>query len=480
MSLPREFVFGAATAAYQIEGGVGEDGRIASIWDTFSHTPGAVLNGDTGDVACDHRHRWREDVTLMRELGLDAYRLSLAWPRLLDAHGNLLPDGVAFYRDLLGELKAAGIRTFATLYHWDLPQYLQDAGGWASRETAYAFARYARTAAQQLGDLVDMWATLNEPWCSAFLGYAAGVHAPGLTDQGASLAAAHHLNLAHGLAVQALREELGPETQVGVVLNLHVIYPEDPFDDSHLDAVHRVEMTGNHIFLGPMLAGTYPTDLVAATRHLTDWSFVHTGDLEIARQRLDFLGVNYYSVNTVRPGTGPVDLDAPTPWVAAPDVEFCPAPEPTTAMGWTIEPEGLYDLLRALDNAYPDVPLIVAENGAAFPDVLSDDAVHDPDRIDYLRAHLDAVERAVAGGAHVIGYFAWSLLDNFEWAFGYSKRFGLIYVDYPTQRRVPKDSALWYRDVIAAQRRQREQVAPVPPEPDTPVKKSWRDKLLGR
>lgn len=456
MTFPQDFLFGAATASYQIEGGVTEGGRIPSIWDTFSHTPGTIVNGDTGDVACDHYHRWAEDVALMKELGLDAYRLSIAWPRVMDADGALNPAGISFYRNLLEGLVEAGIKPLVTLYHWDLPQHLEDAGGWTNRATAEAFARYAEAMFREFGDLVHAWMTLNEPWCAAFLGYASGVHAPGIKDGGKALAAAHHLNLAHGLAIKAIRA-IDPAAQIGVALNLHVIHPANPDDASHLEAVARIARVGNHIFVGPMLEGTYPTELVADTRQYTDWSFVLPGDLEITRQRLDFVAVNYYSTNTVRP----LDSSAPdsgssgghgsgNPWVGCDDIEFLPPEGPTTQMGWGINPDGLYELLMALDLAVPGMPLMVAENGAACADVLEDGAVHDQDRIDYLASHLEAVERAIDDGANVIGYTAWSLMDNFEWAFGYEKRFGLIYVDYPTGERTIKESARWYSDAIAA------------------------------
>lgn len=459
MTFPKEFRFGAATASYQIEGGVTEGGRIPSIWDTFSHTPGNVANGDTGDVACDHFHRWREDVALMKELGLETYRFSIAWPRVMDETGALNSEGIAFYRDLLTELRAAGIAPLVTLYHWDLPQYLEDDGGWTNRATATAFARYAEAMVREFGDLVDTWLTLNEPWCSAFLGYASGVHAPGVQDGGAALAAAHHLNLAHGLAVSAMRT-VDPEAKIGVVLNLHVVHPADPEDAAHLEAVARVTRVGNHVFLGPMLEGTYPTELVAETRAYTDWSFVKPGDLEAIRQRLDLLAINYYSTNTVRPAEGERDPSSDghgsgNPWVGCDDIDFLPPEGPTTEMGWGINPEGLYELIHALDLASPDLPILIAENGAAYPDVLVDGEVHDADRIAYFVSHLAQVERAIEDGFNVVGYTAWSLLDNFEWAFGYEKRFGIVYVDYETGKRTPKDSALWYAEQIAAHQAER-------------------------
>lgn len=451
MTFPRDFVFGAATAAYQIEGSVTDGGRTPSIWDTFSAVPGTVRDGDTGAVASDHYRRWDQDVALMKEIGLTGYRFSLSWSRVMRPDGSVNTEGVAFYRRLLDALAEAGIRPLVTLYHWDLPQYLHDAGGWTSRETAVAFADYARVAARAFGDRVPEWITINEPWCAAFLGYAAGVHAPGLRDDAASLAAAHHLNLAHGLAAMALREELGEDARVGIALNLHVVHPEDPENDAHLEAVKRIQRVGNHIFLGPLLEGTYPIELVTETRHITPWSFVKPGDLEVTRQRLDFLGVNYYTADVVRPRTGEPEPES-SPWVGASDIEFVSPSGPTTEMGWAVVPEGLYELLTALDNVQPDMPLLITENGAAFPDRVIEGKVPDGRRIEYLRSHLGQVERALDVGVTVAGYYVWSLLDNFEWAEGYSKRFGLVHVDYETGERSLKESALWYRDVIASHR----------------------------
>lgn len=458
-TFPDSFVWGAATAAYQIEGAAGEGGRGPSIWDTFSRTPGRSQDGDTGDVAADHYHRWREDVTLMSELGLDAYRLSISWPRVQPGgRGPLNPEGVAFYRDLLDGLRAAGIAPYVTLYHWDLPQELQDAGGWVNRETAYAFAEYARAMARELGERVEVWTTLDEPWCSAFLGHAAGVHAPGHTDPAEALAAAHHLNLAHGLAASAIREELGDQARVSVTLNLHVTRPADPTRVADLDAAHRVDVVGNHVFLGPMLDGSYPIDLRQITRGITDASYVRAGDLGLIRQRIDLLGVNFCSTAYVRArGAGEAPgghgTGAASPWVGLDDVEFLEPTGPLTAMGWNIEPEGLYELLTALDNAYAGLPLMVTANGAAFDDVVGPDgAVHDPDRVDYVRRHLAQVSRAIADGADVRGYFLWSLMDTFEWSSGYSRRFGIVRVDHPTGTRTLKDSARWYAEVIRSGR----------------------------
>ncbi|OKL54198.1 beta-glucosidase [Bowdeniella nasicola] len=464
INLPDSFIWGAATAAYQIEGGASEGGRTPSIWDTFSHTPGNVERGETGDVAADHYHRYEADLDLLADLGVDAYRLSISWSRVMPGgRGPLNPEGVDFYRRLLTGLRERGILPVVTLYHWDLPQELQDTGGWPERATAEAFADYARVMAREFGDLVHTWTTLNEPWCTAFVGYASGVHAPGITDAGAALAAAHHLNLAHGLATRTIREELGEDARISITLNLHVIDPADEDNSADLAAAEKASLVGNKIFLGPLLDGTYPTALLANTRHLTDWSFVRAGDLNITRTRLDVLGVNYYSTNTVRhaEGGGGKGVGEHSPWPGCEDVEFLAPTGPLTTMGWNIEPRGLYDLLTALDTAYEGLPLAVTENGAAFDDVVTADGrIHDERRVAYLKDHLAEISAAVADGADVRGYFVWSLLDNFEWSYGYAKRFGIVHVDYETQQRRLKDSALFYRGVIAEHHTRRAERSP--------------------
>ena len=457
--LPADFLWGSATAAYQVEGAAQEDGRGPSIWDTFSHTPGKTLGGDTGDVAVDHYHRVAEDVAIMRDLGLQAYRFSVSWPRVQPTgSGEFNQAGLDFYSRLVDELLAAGIKPVVTLYHWDLPQALEDEGGWTNRQTAYRFAEYGRRLAEVLGDRVHLWTTLNEPWCSAYLGYASGVHAPGVTDEVAALRAVHHLNLGHGLAARAIKDVLGQDAPISVTLNLHVTRaasdaPED------LEAKRRIETIGNEVFLGPMLEGAYPAELFTDTASITDWSFVEDGDLETIRVPLEVLGVNYYSTNRVKhghfltgdgePGPDGHRLSSRTPWVGADDVEFVAQPGPHTAMGWNIEPQGLVDLLLELHTRYPGLPLAITENGAAFVDEVSEDGrVHDQDRVDYLHDHLDAVAAAIEAGADVRGYFVWSLFDNFEWAYGYDRRFGVVRVDYDTLERTPKDSARWYAEVV--------------------------------
>jgi beta-glucosidase len=450
-AFPDHFLFGSATAAYQIEGAAHEDGRGPSIWDTFSHTPGRVLHGDTGDVACDHYHRLDADLDLMARLGLDAYRFSISWPRILPTgRGAVNQRGLDFYRRLADGLRDRGITPLATLYHWDLPQALQDAGGWGSRDTSAAFADYAGIVGDALGDRIGMWTTLNEPWCSAFLGHASGVHAPGIADPVIALRAAHHLNLAHGLALQALREREPSTSEFSVSLNLQAVRPDRPED---ADAVRRIDALANRVFTGPMLAGAYPEDLLADTASVTDWSFVQDGDLAAIHQPLDAIGINFYSTSRVREwdGVGASNHSAghndssTSPWPGADSVQFLPQPGPHTDMGWNIDPSGLYELIMRMHRENPGTALMITENGAAFPDIVSADGrIHDPERIDYLRLHLAVVLRTIAEGADVRGYYAWSLMDNFEWAYGYDKRFGLVHIDFDTLERTPKDSALWY------------------------------------
>jgi beta-glucosidase len=447
-----DFVFGSATASYQIEGAATEDGRGPSIWDTFSHTPGKVWNGDTGDIADDHYHRVDEDLDLIQSLGLDAYRFSIAWPRIQPTGtGAANQAGIDFYSRLVDGLIARGIRPVATLYHWDLPQALEDEGGWTNRATALAFAEYARIIGAALGDRVHTWTTLNEPWCSAYLGYGSGAHAPGVTDPLAALQAVHHLNLAHGLAITELRKVVSNDPEYSVTLNLHVVRGTGAGSE---EAVRRIDALANRAFTGPMLHGSYPDDLLADTAEITDWSFVLPGDLEIIHQDIDVLGVNYYSTTSVAlwDGTHPRQRNdghkdvGGSPWPGSSEiVEFLEQAGPYTEMGWNIAPDGLEDLLMDLHAEFPGQAMMITENGAAFPDVVAEDgAIHDADRVDYLRRHFTAAHRAIERGVDLRGYFVWSLMDNFEWGYGYSKRFGIIRVDYDTLVRTPKDSAHWY------------------------------------
>jgi beta-glucosidase len=445
---PAGFAWGAASASYQIEGATTEDGRGRSVWDTFAHTPGAILGGDTGDVACDHYHRYREDVGLLADLGATHYRFSLAWPRLQPGgRGPLNEAGLGFYDRLVDELLQRGVRPWATLYHWDLPQELEDAGGWPERDTAHRFAEYAAAVYARLGDRVANWTTLNEPWCAAYLGYAAGVHAPGRREPAAAVRAAHHLMLGHGLAIQAMRDH-DASRSFGVTVNL---YPVDPAGDSDADrdAARRIDAQMNRQFLDPMLRGAYPADLLRDLEPVSGSAHIREGDVQVIAQPLDFLGVNYYTRHVVRAGEGPRQApDSVSPWVAADDVEFAGRGLPATEMGWEIDPQGLHEVLTRVHREYGPPPLFVTENGAAFPDEIGPDgAVADQRRVDYLDAHFRAAARAIADGVDLRGYFVWSLTDNFEWAWGYSRRFGLVYVDYATQRRVPKQSAHWLAQV---------------------------------
>ena len=446
LRFPPDFWWGAATAAYQIEGAVAEDGRTPSIWDTFCAEPGRVVDGQTGAVAADHYHRYRDDVALMREIGLSAYRFSVSWPRVQPGgRSGANPAGLAFYDRLVDELLGAGIKPAATLYHWDLPQELEDRGGWTARDTALRFADYAAAVADRLGDRVKLWCTLNEPWCTAFLGYGLGVHAPGRTSPGDGLLATHHLLLAHGLAAQALRAAV-PSAQVSIALNQGAVRPltDSPADR---DAARRIDGLLNRIFLDPIMTGAYPADVMADTAPVCDWSHVRDGDLAVIAAPLDALGVNYYAPDLVSAAPSPVE--EPSPYPASQGVAFHQTPGPRTEMGWTVDPTGLREVLLRLHATYPGLPLYVTENGAAYDDAVdADGRVRDGDRIAYLRDHMAAAHEAMRAGADLRGYFVWSLLDNFEWALGYGKRFGLIRVDYDTQRRTLKDSALWYRDVI--------------------------------
>ncbi|GAA5016677.1 GH1 family beta-glucosidase [Terrabacter aeriphilus] len=461
--VPQDFVLGVATAAYQIEGARHEGGRTDSIWDTFSHTPGAVVGGDTGDVACEHYHRYEADVELMRSLGMQSYRFSTSWDRICPDGGPVNARGLDFYERLVDSLLAAGIAPWLTLYHWDLPQALEDRGGWTSRETVDRFVDYALAVHDRLGDRVRTWTTLNEPFCSAFLGYTAGMHAPGRTSPADGLAAAHHLLLAHGRVVQQLRAR-DADLELGLTLNFTVADPLDPSDPRDVDAARRVDGQMNRIFLDPVFRGSYPADLLDDVRHLGFEDHVHDGDLEVIATPIDVLGVNYYNGEAIGHEPPAAALDdsvnggrtTRSPFPAADDAHRHPRGLPLTAMDWEIQPDGLTRLLVRLQTEYAGpagVALHVTENGAAFADVPDDRGfVDDRDRTAYVRAHLGAVLDAVDAGVPVRGYFYWSLLDNFEWAWGYAKRFGIVRVDYDTQVRTPKASALDYARIIATRR----------------------------
>jgi beta-glucosidase len=448
---PGSFVWGVATSAYQIEGGVDLDGRGESIWDRFCMLPGRVHGGDDGRVAADHRHRFLDDVALLRDLGVDAYRFSVAWPRVQPAgHGTVSESGLDFYRALVDALLDAGVEPVVTLYHWDLPQALEDAGGWTARDTAARFAEYAHFVGDALGDRVTRWTTINEPWCASMLGYAGGVHAPGRVDAGAAVAAAHHLLLAHGLAVDALRAVLPAGAEVAITLNPYpVVAMTDRSEDA--DAARRVDGVANRLWYDAVLRGCYPDDVLDDFRSVSDLAFVRDGDLAQIARPIDALGLNYYRRYHVRYRAGASSGPPSSQWPGSPDVELVTPSGPVTASGWAIEPEGLRDaLVRLRDDYEPHglPPLYVHEGGAAFDDERGPDGVvDDRDRIDYLDAHLRAAHDALRDGVDLRGFFVWSLLDNFEWAEGYAHRFGIVHVDFTTLERTPKASARWYGEV---------------------------------
>jgi beta-glucosidase len=426
---PQGFIWGAATASYQIEGAVHEDGRGESIWDRFAHTPGRVVGGDTGDVACDHYHRFRDDVGLMAELGLAGYRFSVAWPRVMPTgRGAVNEAGLDFYDRLVDRLRECGIGPHLTLYHWDLPQVLEDAGGWPERSTAEAFADYAAVVARRVGDRVASISTFNEPFCISHLGYRVGIHAPGRMDHAAALAAGHHVLVAHGLAMQAIRAA-APGAPAGIVLNFESLEPATPDPlDAEATAVAHDQMNG--WFLDPVVGRDYPA------AGLADWGWdraeVCPGDMALIATPIDFMGVNYYTGRKVRsPALPPLD-----PLAAE------PAPE-RTGLGWDVYPEGLTKVLRFVASRTGELPLYVTENGAAYPDDPTD-PTRDPKRVCYLERHVEAVCQAIAAGVPVRGFFVWSLFDNFEWAEGYGPRFGIVHVDFETQERRIRDSGRYW------------------------------------
>ena len=441
-TFPDGFIWGAATAAYQIEGAWNEDGKGESIWDRFSHTPGTIEDGSTGDVACDHYHRWREDIALMKELGLEAYRFSVSWPRILPAgRGKVNQAGIDFYSRLVDGLLEAGIQPFPTLYHWDLPQGLQDEGGWAARSTAEAFVEYADILSRYLGDRVNHWITHNEPFSVAFLGYQNGEHAPGLTNVPASLKVIHHLLLSHGWAVPVLRRN-SPDAEVGITLILVPVVIASPAA-ANLHIARQLDGNLNRWYLDPLYGRHYPADQVAghiAAGNLPPegLTFVQPGDLDAIAAPTDFLGVNYYTAIVLQDegeNRSPVSPELPVD---------------CTEMGFPVNPDGLHRLLNRLHFEYQPGKLYITENGASYSDGPDGDGrIRDQRRLKYLREHFVAAHRAIECGVPLAGYFVWSLIDNFEWNKGYAQRFGIVWVDYETQRRIPKDSALWYKQVIA-------------------------------
>jgi beta-glucosidase len=435
LRFPPGFVWGVATSSYQIEGAANTDGRAPSVWDTFCRAPGVIADGSNGDVACDHYHRWADDLDIVRGLGVGAYRFSVAWPRVQPAgRGAWNEPGLDFYERLVDGCLARGVTPYLTLNHWDLPQALQDQGGWAVRDTVHRFVDYARHVNARLGDRVRSITTHNEPWVVAVLGHEKGVFAPGLKDRALAMQVSHHLLLSHGLALQALRAD-GATAELGVVLNLSPVHPATDTAEDREKAVIEDGLL-RRWYLDPIYHGTYPADVLA---HLgSDAPKIPPGDLTAIRQPVDFVGVNYYTRSVVS-AAGHWDAKA--------------AGKDTTAMGWEIYPQGLTELLVKLRQDYPIPALIVTENGGAFDDVLTPDGrVHDADRERYVAQHIRAVHDAIGKGAPVTGYMVWSLLDNFEWSSGYAKRFGIVHVDYATQRRTLKDSARWYRDFLVAQR----------------------------
>lgn len=438
LKFPKNFLWGTATSSYQIEGGHDCDGKGVSIWDRFSHEPGNIAHNDNGDIACDHYHRYREDVKLLKELGIQSYRFSISWPRIFpDGMGEPNERGMDFYRDLVRLLNENGIKPAVTLYHWDLPQKLQDIGGWANPDIVEYFERYARYVFNALGDAVPIWITFNEPWVSSFVGYWYGGHPPGITDLPTALRAAHHTLLAHGKAVQAYRE-MGLMGEIGITLNLNPVYPASESDEDMEAAIRHGDFL-NGWFLEPIFKGRYPEKLRHWLAEKIEFPQFNAEDMKAISASVDFLGVNTYSFSSVR--------HDPEDWPL--QMGFANTGKDRTDTGWEIYPEGLYDLLVYLHEEYGGIKMYITENGAAYMDEVDENGqVEDDKRIEYLQAHIDQVHRAVVDGVNLAGYFLWSFLDNFEWRMGYSKRFGLVYIDYGTLERIVKKSGWWYRDVI--------------------------------
>jgi beta-glucosidase len=428
--LTKDFVYGVATASFQIEGGY--EHRLPCIWDTFCSTAGKIADNSHGHIACDHYNNWQQDINLIESLGVDAYRLSISWPRVMTQDGKLNPVGVKFYTDILDELKRKNIKAFVTLYHWDLPQHLEDEGGWLNRKTAYAFEQYVELITNAFGTRVYSYATLNEPFCSAFLGYEIGIHAPGLVGKQYGKKAAHHLLLAHGLGMNVLNKT-SPNTQNGIVLNFTPAYPLTD-NQQDIDSAKYADDYLNQWYMKPIMDGKYP-DIInqLPSDHLPD---IHPGDMELISQPIDYLGINFYTRQVYK--AHPTDIYEPI------------APTgPLTDMGWEIYPQSFTDLLVSLNKTYTLPPIYITENGAAMPDTYNNGEVNDLDRLNYYNDHLNAVHNAIEQGVVIDGYFAWSLMDNFEWAEGYLKRFGIVYVDYKTQQRTIKNSGLAYKELIS-------------------------------
>jgi beta-glucosidase len=440
MEFPEGFLWGAATSAYQIEGAWNQDGKGESIWDRFTHRPYTIMDGDNGDVACNHYQHMPQDVNLMKWLGLKSYRFSISWPRVLpEGRGRVNPAGVDFYDRLVDHLLKADIQPYVTLYHWDYPQALQEAGGWLNRDSVIWFSDYARLMFDRLGDRVRLWSTHNEPWVIAFMGHATGVFAPGMCDYSKAYQVVHHLLMAHGQAVRIFREG-GYQGEIGIVLNLNHMVPASQ-DEKDLQACRRASAEMGDLFLEPLYHGTYPQELV-------DWigshqPRVHPGDMDLIRERMDYLGVNYYMTLAVSHAVDGSLLKARSEWVSAPGWG-------KTAMGWGVNPAGLTKVLLEVKEKYHNPKVYIAENGSAFPDTASGDGlIRDQARINYLREHLIASYQAIEAGVDLRGYYLWSLMDNFEWSMGCKPRFGILHVDYQTEERKPKLSAYWYAQTIA-------------------------------
>ena len=434
----KEFIFGTATSSYQIEGAYQEDDRGLSIWDTFSRIPGKVFNMDNGDVACDHYHLYEKDIEVLKTLGVDSYRFSIAWPRIFPEQGKYNQAGMDFYKNLIKRLIENGIKPAVTLYHWDLPMWAHEQGGWTNRDSVQWFLQYAEKCYEELDEHVDMWITHNEPWCAGFLGYHLGIHAPGHTNMEEALKAVHHILLSHGEAVDLLKRKRNSSTPIGITLNLSPMYPASSSANDKL-AANNSDGYSNRWFLDPVLKGSYPVDMMNLfSKYVHSFDFIQEGDLEKISIDCDFFGINFYN-------RGLVEFNA------ASDFLFRNAYSdyPKTGMGWDISPVEFKDLIRRLREEYTKLPIYITENGAAFDDQVSDDnKVHDSERLQYVEKHIRAVAELNEEGMNIAGYYLWSLLDNFEWAFGYEKRFGITYVDFETQERILKDSGYRYAEII--------------------------------
>ncbi len=437
MKFDQQFTFGTATSSYQIEGAYQEDGRTPSIWDMFCDIPGKVYQNHNGNVACDHYHRYEEDIQIIKDLGVDSYRFSIAWPRIFPSKGEYNPEGMAFYKTLATRLREEGIKPAVTLYHWDLPMWAHEEGGWVNRDSVEWFLDYAKVCFRELDGLVDSWITHNEPWCAGFLGYHMGVHAPGHTNLDEAVRAVHHMLLSHGEAVNMLKNEFASTTSIGITLNLSPVYPKTDSVNDRL-AANNSDGYSNRWFLDPVFNGSYPVDMMNLfSKYVHSYDFIHEGDLKVISTPCDFFGINFYS-------RGLVEFSAANDFLtqgAHSDYE-------KTGMGWDIAPNEFKDLIRRLRSEYTNLPIYITENGAAYDDQVEDGRVHDEKRIEYVEKHLQAVSDLNEEGMNIQGYFLWSLLDNFEWSFGYDKRFGIIHVNYDTQERIWKDSARWYADIV--------------------------------